>query len=210
MFPHYYGAAERIARTHPEVRLIYIVRDPVERMRSAYGHAVALGVETRSMSEALAHDLRYFSHSLYATQLDQYLPWFPREQILVLSQEALRRDPHTVLRRVHEFIGVDPVPLESPLEDLNVGSVKRAPRSAWRRFGGFAIRHDLVDVVPKRLARMNEERHRLLTRRLRPEELTMPDGLRERLNDLFRPDLERLASLADATAAPDVARWSAR
>ena len=79
-----------------------------------------------------------------------------------------------------------------------------------RRFGGFAIRHDLVDVVPKRLARMNEERHRLLTRRLRPEELTMPDGLRERLNDLFRPDLERLASLADATAAPDVARWSAR
>jgi len=207
MFPHFHGTAARIAKTLPDVRLVYVVRDPVERMRSAYTHAVALGSETRPMAEALTEDLRYACPSLYATQLDQYLRWFPPEQVLLVSQDALRRDPHDVLRRVQSFIGVEPLPLDGPLEDLNVGRSKRAPRSVWRRFGGFAIRHDLVAAVPQRLVRMNEQRHPLLTRSLRPDELELPPGLRSRLVDLFRPDLARLVPLADAGTAADVARW---
>lgn len=207
LFPHYHGVADRIARTLPEVRLVYVVRDPVERARSAYTHAVALGAETRPMGEALTHDLRYVSHSLYATQLDQYLRWFPPEQVLLVSQDALRRQPDDVLRRVQQFIGVDPVALDGPLEDLNVGRGKRAPRPAWRRFGGFVIRHDLARAVPKRLVRMNEQRHPLLTRSLRSEELELAPELRERLLGLFRADLHRLLPLADEDTAADIARW---
>jgi hypothetical protein len=208
MFPHYHGAAARIAQTVPDVRLVYVLRDPVERMRSAYTHAVALGSETRPMADALTEDLRYACHSLYATQLDQYLRWFAPEQVLLVSSDALRRDLHQAVLGVQAFLGVQPAPPAESVPDLNTGVGKRAPRPAWRRFGGFVLRHDLAGAVPERLRRMNDERHPLLTRSLRPDELELAPDLRERLRDLFRPDLLRLVPLADETTAGDLVRWA--
>src|SRR6185503_1695260 len=87
MFPRYHGVPERIAATVPDVRLIYVVRDPVERMRSSYRHTLAGGSEHRPIDEALLVDARYLYPSLYALQLEQYLRVVDRSRILVVASE---------------------------------------------------------------------------------------------------------------------------
>jgi glycosyltransferase involved in cell wall biosynthesis len=106
MFP---GAAERIREVLPEARLIYLVRDPIERMRDHYAdHAAARGRSGPPIGEALLSAPSFRLCSSYALQLDAYLDHFPAEQLLVVTVEDLRDRRAELLPRVFEFIGVDP------------------------------------------------------------------------------------------------------
>jgi len=51
-FPFFSGVAERMARTIPNAKLIYMVRDPIDRVISHYIHDVAAGFEARSLQAA--------------------------------------------------------------------------------------------------------------------------------------------------------------
>jgi Sulfotransferase domain len=107
-FPHYPGVPARIAELIPDVRLLYIVRDPVARIRSHYQTRVVEGAEKLPLMEALSSNGIYLDYSRYAMQIEQYLEHFPREQLLVTTAEGLRRDRDAVVRQVYEFLGVDP------------------------------------------------------------------------------------------------------
>jgi len=131
------AAPERAAALVPEVRLIVLVRDPVERALSHYHHEVALGRELLSFEEALAcedermagelermlEDPSYFSRAWwshtylargrYAEQLERWLVHFPREQLLVLSSEELAARPDEAYARVLAFLGAPPHRLET-------------------------------------------------------------------------------------------------
>jgi hypothetical protein len=102
------GTADRIRSVVPGTKLIYIVREPLDRMLSHYLHRRATGVERRSLAEALS-DPRdsYVTRSCYATQLKPFLELFPREQTLVDTRERLLRERQATLRRIFEFMGVD-------------------------------------------------------------------------------------------------------
>ena len=86
-FPRYKGVAERMARVIPDVRLIYVVRHPIDRIRSHYEHRVASGAETAPMEIAVFDNPIYLDYSKYALQVEQYLQHFPREQLLIVSSE---------------------------------------------------------------------------------------------------------------------------
>lgn len=101
------GVAARMAQTCPDVRLIYIVRDPVARAQSQFRHSVLIGdlapdLDGFAGSHEYAHIL---DASLYARQLDAYLAHFPREALLILDFADLTRDPQGVMDRVHAHIG---------------------------------------------------------------------------------------------------------
>jgi len=141
-YPLFKGVPARIASTLPDVRFIYLVREPVERMRSHWEHIVRNWGEKRPLDVALLEDSRYLSLSRYATQLDQYLEHFDRDRFLVLTSEDLKEHPASVSERVFRFIGVDPdweVPNRAEemmvtaerRRDLRTGTLfKRNPR--WR------------------------------------------------------------------------------
>jgi len=107
-YPHYPGVPGRIAELIPEARLLYIVRDPVARIRSHYQTRVVEGSEKLPLLEALTSNSIYLDYSRYAMQIEQYLEHFPREQLLVTTAEALRDDRDSVVRAVYAFLGVDP------------------------------------------------------------------------------------------------------
>ena len=73
--PRFEGVAERMRELLGDgARLIYMVRDPIERMLSHYLHNVGGGYESRPMAEALADpDSAYVARSRYAMQLEPYL-----------------------------------------------------------------------------------------------------------------------------------------
>jgi hypothetical protein len=113
-YPTWPEVADRMAATIPDARVLYIVRDPVDRMVAAWRHVYAKGVEVRTFDEAV-HDgdfdrSDYLARSRYHTQLGRYLDRFPEEHVLVLTLEGLAADQPGTLARVFEFLGVDPEP----------------------------------------------------------------------------------------------------
>lgn len=126
------AAPERVAATLPEARLIALLRDPVERAYSHYQLMRRTRMEKLSFEEALAaeegrlagereqvlsdpyfrarhhRDHSYVARGLYAEQLERWLAYFPREQLLVLRAEDFRARPAEVFADVLAFIGVHP------------------------------------------------------------------------------------------------------
>lgn len=105
-YPLHQGVPERISALIPEARLIYVIRNPLERIRSHYRHDLACGRERRPIGQAVPGNQHYLAPSRYALQIEQYLKHFPPEQLLLVTSESLRNDRSAVLRRVHRFIGV--------------------------------------------------------------------------------------------------------
>jgi Sulfotransferase domain len=105
-YPRYAGSAQLISRYIPDARLIYVMRDPIDRLRSHYVHNVAFGIETAPLAEAIERNPDYINFSKYAMQLDQYLAHFPLDQLLIITSEALRASRAETLRRVYGFLGV--------------------------------------------------------------------------------------------------------
>jgi hypothetical protein len=110
MAPLVPGVPARMAAAVPDARLVYCVRDPIERMRSQYRHEVLRSRERRPADRALG-DAAYLVPSLYGTQLEGYLEHFPGEQVAVVSTAHLRADPGAVLGPLLTFLGLDPTPV---------------------------------------------------------------------------------------------------
>ncbi|SDT47407.1 Sulfotransferase domain-containing protein [Microlunatus soli] len=98
------GVPERLHSYVPDLKIIYLLRDPIQRIRSHYDHAAERGREKRSPESAITRRSTYLRTSLYGAELQRYLEWFPSEQILVLLTEDLRDDPEPLLVRVQEFL----------------------------------------------------------------------------------------------------------
>jgi len=105
--PKFKGVAERMNSILPDAKLIYMVREPVDRMVSQYIHQVDAGRETRSFARALQdfEGNHYIDLSRYYYQLSKFLEHYPENRILVLSLEALSADPEPQLSRVADFLG---------------------------------------------------------------------------------------------------------
>ena len=101
------GVPARMHAVVPDAKLIYLIRDPVERLVSHYMHNYSNGHESRTLTEA-ARDPVYIDRSSYRRQLDHYLEYYPESSILVMEADELLHRRRAALRRVFEFLGVDP------------------------------------------------------------------------------------------------------
>jgi hypothetical protein len=125
-------ALERAARDLPRVKLVVMLRDPVERAFSAYKHEYARGYEWESFEKALElederligeidrmhADMTYESfphrhHSYtrrghYADQLERIFELFPQEQVHVMDSEMFFDKPAQEYQRLQEFLGLQP------------------------------------------------------------------------------------------------------
>lgn len=108
-YPQHTGVPERMASLIPDARLIYIVRDPLERIEAHWVHNYAKRREKGDLRQTLMHpNTSYLVRSQYFMQLQQFLNQFPAEHLLVIDQDDLRNRRLETLRRVFEFVGVDP------------------------------------------------------------------------------------------------------
>ena len=101
------GVPARIHEHVPDVKLIYLLRDPIERIRSHYVHRYLTGHERRPAQEVIVSGSGYVDTSLYGRQLAAFREHFPAEQILVVLTEDLRDDPGAVLAQVQDFLGLE-------------------------------------------------------------------------------------------------------
>lgn len=105
--PLYEHAPERMALHIPDAKLIFLVRDPIDRARAGYVHHYAARAERRSLRDALlAPDSPHIWRSRYHHQLCRWLEHYPMERILILEQQELMRKRRPTLKRVWRFLGV--------------------------------------------------------------------------------------------------------
>jgi hypothetical protein len=109
----------RMRAIAPRARVVYLVRDPWERAWSQWRHHVADGSEQRPPGQALLDERsQYVARSRYLERFAGFRDVFPREQLLVVVQERLRRDPRTALPAVFAHLGVDPAHWDPSYEDV--------------------------------------------------------------------------------------------
>lgn len=104
-WPFYKASAERLACAQPNARLIYILRDPADRLYSFYGHRMREDVTT-TFEDFVAKTPEAVDSGRYMTQLKQYLQYFSEDQILVLFTEDLRKNPQATLDKTRDFLGL--------------------------------------------------------------------------------------------------------
>lgn len=158
--PEHPEAPARIAELLPEVRLVYLVRDPVERAVSQWRHHCREGTEHRAVEEAvLDPDSQYVARSRFHERIAPYLARFRRDQLLVVAQEDLRTRRRTTLRLVFEHVGADPDHWDDglgvdaePFPAAPPAAVPESLRAAvWERVADDADR--LADLVGHDLLR---------------------------------------------------------
>jgi hypothetical protein len=99
--------AARLAAFSPSARLIYVVRNPVERAIGHYWHRVQNHAESRRLLDALLVDDHYLTVGDYARQLEPYVNCFDRAQVFVLTLEMLQARTERALADLFEWLGLD-------------------------------------------------------------------------------------------------------
>jgi hypothetical protein len=144
--------AERIRRYNPEMKLILLLRDPVERALSHYRMNFARGFERRSLAVALALEplrlllhradlgedspLRFHSYldrGFYSRQIRNLQRSFPAAQILIVRSEDLWHHHEAVLRRIYAFLGIEPAGAFPPRDRVYASTAEVKPHPWLRR-----------------------------------------------------------------------------
>jgi len=128
------ASPERIRRHLPGVKLVAVLRNPVERAYSQYLKQVKAGAVSGSFQEASGKNPAFIKRGMYHAQLSRYWELFGREKICIVFYEDIKRDPVIVTRKIYEFLGVDPAFEPSclravvPPESLQSGAVDPVSR----------------------------------------------------------------------------------
>jgi hypothetical protein len=166
------AAQRRIHALLPDVRLIAVLRDPVERAHSNWTHLWSAGLEPiddvvkaceqeeRRINEGWADFWHYVGLGRYGEQLEHLYTLFPSEQVLVFRYRELLERPAETLDRICRFLGVEPgriteVPRENvtahPDDTVRHRLLSRALRAGV--VGGALLPGDLAARVTARLER---------------------------------------------------------
>ncbi|WP_118828432.1 sulfotransferase family protein [Salinibacter ruber] len=109
---HAEKAAPQISKIIPDVKLIFLLRNPVERDYSGYWYNLRRGEVPlrRTFSELVYSGDHWIFHgsNAYLKGLETFFEKFREEQVLVLLTDELRENSEAVVRRVCNHIGVDP------------------------------------------------------------------------------------------------------
>ena len=202
-FPQFPGVPEAIHAEVPDMKLVYLVRDPVERAVSQY--VQWRGARSRSRRDLIRRNGMHglfrdpydpspslVSNSFYMRQIREYLRFFPRESLLVVDSAELEPDRRRTLSRTFGFLGADPDFWDDRmLERTNEGAAKREVRSIYFALrGSVALRWvlDQLPEVPRR--RAVGLAYRGLSRPI--ERPTLDPTLRARIESAVSEDVAQL------------------
>lgn len=93
---------------NPKMKLIYMMRDPMSRLVSHYKHNQRSHELKESFAEVVSTDPHYVNVGRYAYQLKPFLERFPEKQLLLITMDELANDRDAFLKKVADFLGIDP------------------------------------------------------------------------------------------------------
>lgn len=106
--PEWLDTHVRLHAYNPDLKLIYIMRHPVERVISNYAHRLVRRTVKQAPEQAVFADINYINRSRYGVQIRPYLELFPRENVLLLIFEEYIANQAKTLQQIAEFLAIAP------------------------------------------------------------------------------------------------------
>jgi len=197
--PDRQGVAERALRVlGPDLRVIYLVRDPIKRLISHHHHEYSRGEMPSDIDDSIERFPALADYSKYAMQLEPWLETFGHDNIRVIRFEDYIADRPGVVASVEAFLGLDPRPELIEIDRVHNKSdgkpVARGAMGSLIRSGAY--RRLLRPLMPLGLRGW-------VQRRILPKAPPRPPGPSkeqlERLAALFEHDQARLNELANGS-----------
>lgn len=120
---------DNIHAYNPEMKFIYIVRNPVDRIISNYMHNYLRGYTDLGIEEYLYKEKMLIDVTRYYTQISPFIRNFGRENILLLEFGELINDMEKTINKLSGFLDIDPDLFDRDAFDMHrnksVGGVKR-------------------------------------------------------------------------------------
>lgn len=184
---HEQEARERIKRHYPDIKLIFIARDPIKRIESSFREShhssPRFGFDTPfDTADALREMPVFIDDTRYWTRLNNYREHFPKQNIHILFLEDLTAQTGVELQKCFRFLGVDPeVKIQGQSRQLNAGTSKLYDSRLLRRirnnrFTGIPLSKVSIDTQDRIFSKLGlrrtfkkpislhaETRHRLLS-----------------------------------------------
>lgn len=203
-------AAERIYQMVPDVKLISVLRNPFERLRSVFSYRKRSGeiAPDYTLEAAISVYPDLIEHNQYATLLHRYIKFFPREQLYIGFYDDLNTDPSQFIHDILSFLGVDTA-FESQVvhQRVNVASENRSSvLGTISKLSSRFLRQTQL------LALLDAAKRSQLVRRimLKPTSFSSPEYqlsevTYDKLVKLWSPELEDIAKLT----GKDLTHWLA-
>ena len=201
-------AMARIRALIPDVKLIMVIRDPVERAHSNWTHLWSAGLEPEGdflracaeepgrIAAGWASFWHYTGLSRYGEQLERVFQLFPRDQVLVLRYRLLIDDPVATLNRICRFLGVETGQLtEIPRENVTAHPEHTLAHRAVAL--GMRISNAAGRLLPGTAATAATHRLERYLQRGNRERQPLSWDQRQALLPRFEDDVKLLASLLD-------------
>lgn len=209
---HMQGSAEQIQRHIPDVKIIAILRDPVERAYSQYcmhkefGHEPisdfesAWQAEAKRRSENWSPRWFYRDRGFYFSQLKRYFEIFDRNQIRVYLFDDLEHDSLAVVQDIYGFLGVDDYFVPDTSQRFNA---RRNPSNS--RFYQALRQSRRMTSIVSLLARksMGSALIRFLKKIKSGRVVPLSSAKRRRLIEEYKDDIMRLSGLINR----DLSDW---
>ena len=204
-------ASERIKQYIPQVKLIAVLRNPIDRAYSSYSHLVRDGYETLSFAEALAAEAEridrnwpplwhYQARGFYYQQLAKYYALFPAEQIKVYLYDDFTNNPLGVAADIFDFLGVDTNFMPNTSQKMNVSG---APKN--KALHKIITQDNPLKSIVKQF--FPQDLRKTLYKKIKSSNLgksaKMPIEVRTQLINLYRDDVSKLEKLIDR----DLSDW---
>lgn len=196
----------------PEIKLIAILRDPVERAQSHFWHSKhrlpgGLSLSGLAQKEKDENGVWVLESGFYSQQLERYFQYFDRNQLLILFHEDIQSSPNQTLQTVCKFLGVEQsIEFKDAFSKINSGS-SSAISTFMAQVGNLLKRktprlyHALVSGLFSRITRLLLQTFRgkkvRSTTHQSPESAypELDQDTRRKLYELYKPDIERLSEM---------------
>jgi hypothetical protein len=208
---HHPKVPKRIKEMMPSVKIVLILRDPVERAFSHYVDLIGWGYTKGSFLEVLQDPVEVprgrekiqfdiFEMGLYGKHVGRYLECFSRDQIGVFLFDDMRDDCKCFLAKLCKFIGVTDLPLEA----LDAGKTYHAARMNRVKWIGKLLNHEATReaarvMIPAKLFGVSRSIYQLLLdiNASRMDLPQMPAREAAHVFELYKQDMEQLERICE-------------
>jgi hypothetical protein len=137
---------EAIVARNPRIRIIYLLRDPIDRAWSAlamhFRKKRGTSIIERPPGEIIARlkSPKFKAHSGYSANVERWLGRVPGEQIYFGFFDRIRQSPHDYFAEILRFLGVEDVPASAAVDELvNASRGERITPELEREIGRFLL-----------------------------------------------------------------------
>lgn len=146
----YPNAAKRIFALNPDIKIIYMVRDPIKRITSAWIQRRADGGDDVAPTvDAAVEELRdeFVGQSQYFYNIQPYIELFPRENIFIGFMEDLKAGEEAFFHQLCDFFGIEYA--SSQRGHVNPSAGKKVPNQLYTRLNKSPIVNSVKVLAPK-------------------------------------------------------------